>query len=132
MITVDPQLLCLTCNITCEGDVGQRLIVLEHICDEHRGHCHKQDHLMVVYRGAAEVWECDKDHPRTPLTMRRILRPGDEPYLVKADTYHTYKALEDSTQVGCRFQIRDRDGNPVSLEQIYPENVTIIDDTWFY
>lgn len=111
---------------------GERRLTLTHQCDRHEGHFHKQPHHMVVYRGGLEVTLCQQNIPRTPLGPPVTLRPGDAPFLVAADIWHTYKALEDDTQFGCRFQIRDKDGNPHTLEEIYPERVTIIDETWFY
>lgn len=118
--------------VQCQGDHGDRIIFLEHVCDEHHGHYHLQDHFMTVLEGEAEVWEARPTGAENPLTLLATLRPGDEPYLVKASIRHTYKAKAPNTRVQCRFLLRDRQGNPVILDQIYPENVTVIDERWFF
>lgn len=83
-----------------------RSMTLSKVCQVHEGHSHEVDHFMTVAKGAARVTVCQPD-TRTPMSEVE-LRPGDEPFLVKAELWHTWKALEDGTQVNCTFPNGER------------------------
>lgn len=94
-----------------------RSITLGHVCEVHQGHSHEVDHWMTVAKGAARVTVCQPDERRVPITEVE-LRPGNEPFLVKAELWHTWKALEDDTQVDCTFPNGERRSFTGSLEAV--------------
>lgn len=84
-----------------------RTMRLDQACNQHHGHSHDVDHYMVVETGVAEVTVCQPDDRRIPINGV-VLRPGDEPFLVKAELWHTWKALEPNTIVVCTFPNGER------------------------
>ncbi len=94
---------------------GVRHNTLENICDVEYGHSHDQDHITVCTAGRISVTCCHpvshltapgntmcEEAARVPIGEPVILGPGDE-FLVKAELWHTVKALEKGSEYDCKF-----------------------------
>ena len=126
------------------GEFEIRPFQIEGICQSNSGHSHHYDHWMRINRGAVEITihtPGEIDGPRLGTLIEVITVSAlDNPVVeckrfngevqlfhafVKAELWHTVKALEDNTQYDCCFQHRDFDtGEVVQSYNGNPKAVT--------
>jgi len=91
------------------GPIGVRPFALDKACEAHEGHTHNYDHAMIVIRGRLKVtYRYERDGKIVEGETREY--GSGETLVVKADVFHTVKALEPDTVYHCVFSHRDFDG----------------------
>ena len=87
------------------GNVWIREHLFEKAGDVHPGHRHHFDHVTILTRGAVQVTVAGKSKTFTAPTFIAI----------KADQWHSFKALEDDTSFYCVFALRDVNGQQTDV-----------------
>jgi D-alanine-D-alanine ligase-like ATP-grasp enzyme len=87
------------------GNVWIREHLFEKAGDVHAGHKHRFDHLTILTRGSVEVTTESATKTFTAPTFIAI----------KADQWHSFKALEDNTAFYCVFALRDVNGKQTDV-----------------
>jgi quercetin dioxygenase-like cupin family protein len=91
------------------GPLGVRRFHLEKVCETNEGHKHNYDHVTLVIRGRIKVqYRYEKDGQVVEGETKEF-GPGEH-LVVKAEVFHTIKALEPDTVYNCVFSHRDFDG----------------------
>lgn len=91
------------------GPIGIRKHFLEKTCNVSEGHEHNYDHTTIVVRGRIKVTYSFMQNGVKVEGESKEFEAG-EAIFIKADVYHTVKALEDNTMYMCVFSHRDFDG----------------------
>lgn len=91
------------------GNVFVRKFDLEKKCNSHQGHSHNYDHTTFVHRGKIQISYCRMEGDKQVEFKSKEFGEG-EFVDIRADVYHTIKALEDDTVYYCIFSHRDFDG----------------------
>jgi len=96
-------------DLAITGPIGIRKHILEKVCNVSEGHEHNYDHTTIVVRGSVKVtYKYQKDGEMVEGETKEFLQ--GETIFIKADVWHTIKALEDNTIYMCVFSHRDFDG----------------------
>lgn len=104
------------------GPIALRKFHLAAICETSVGHKHNYDHVTFVQRGRIKViYRLTEDGPEQ--TSKEFAT--GELVLIKAEVFHTIKALEPNTQYSCVFTHRDFDsGETIQQYNGNPDAVT--------
>lgn len=94
------------------GPIQMRKFHLAKTCDADEGHQHHYDHALLVLRGRLKVSYRYEQDGKTVEGESREFGQG-ESLTVKADVFHTAKALEPDTLYACIFSHHDFDGQVV-------------------
>lgn len=102
------------------GPLSIRRFSFAKICQVHRGHSHNYDHVTIVTQGRIKV---KYQIPDGAEGESREFGPGDT-VLIKAQVYHTVKALEPNTRYLCVFTHRNQEGLGVEAYEGDPLEAT--------
>lgn len=91
------------------GPLAFRKFILQRVCESFEGHSHNYDHVTMVVHGRIRVSYSWMDGDKKITGPDREFGVGED-ILIKANVFHTIKALEPNTIYRCVFSHRDFDG----------------------
>ena len=94
------------------GPFQIREFTLAKECEASEGHQHHYDHVTVGIAGRVQVTAKWKEGDQWIEDAPRVFLPGQF-FNVKAEVFHTLKALDAGTKYVCMFSHRDFDGQIV-------------------
>ncbi len=96
-------------DVAIRGPIGTRTFHLQKKCETSEGHQHNYDHVTLIIRGRLKVtYSYIRDGQKVEGESREF-GPGDD-VIIKAEVFHTLKAMEDDTVYRCIYSHRDFNG----------------------